>query len=222
MLDKYVKSFGLRGKCYRFRDHHLIKNMKAAHLLSAIAWGGGAFAMQALNILRTSAAGDVPPEMIARCSWFIDTWVVMPGLFGCILTGLFYSIFTSLGFFRFAWIIYKWLISASALFWGLFFWSGAGDELIAWLGNSVLAGFLLFIRGLILPNSVWASILQTCIILSMCLISIYRPLTFLPHKHAASDAGKAPLLPVEPSDFEDGSLSDGLCCPDRDTAQRNS
>lgn len=198
MLDKYVRSYGLRGKCYRFRDHHLIKNMKAAHLLSAIAWGGGAFAMQALNILRTSATGDVPQEMIARCSWFIDTWVVMPGLFGCILTGLFYSIFTSLGFFRFAWVIYKWLISVSALFWGLLFWSGVGDTIIAWLGDSMLAEFLRFIRGLILPNSVWASILQTCIILSMCLISIYRPLSLFPHGHGGSNAGKVPMLPAEP------------------------
>ena len=195
MLDKYVKSFGLRGKCYRFREHHLIRNMKAVHLLSAIAWGGGALAMQALNILRTSAGGGVPPDMIARCSWFIDTWVVMPGLFGCILTGLFYSIFTSLGFFRFAWIIYKWLISASALFWGLFFWSGLGDRLIQWLGSSVFADPLRFVRGLILPDSVWASILQTCIILSMCLISIYRPLFFLPGRHRARPEGKMPLLP---------------------------
>lgn len=194
MLDEHVRSFGQRGKCYRFRDHDLIKNMKAVHLLSAIAWGGGAFAMQALHILRTSAGG-VPPEMVARCSWFIDTWVVMPGLFGCILTGLFYSFFTSLGFFRFAWIIYKWLISASALFWGLFFWSSAGDSLIAWLGNSILADLLRFMRGLILPDSVWASILQTCIILSMCLISIYRPLSFLPGRHRAGPGGKMPLLP---------------------------
>ena len=217
MLDKYVKSFGLRGKCYRFRDHHLIKNMKAAHLLSAIAWGGGAFAMQALNILRTSAAGAVPPEMIARCSWFIDTWVVMPGLFGCILTGLFYSVFTSLGFFRFAWIIYKWLISASALCWGLLFWSGFGDRLISWLGDSPLARLLLFIRGLILPDSVWASLLQTCIILSMCLISIYRPLHFIPRKHGGSDEGKAPLLPVSP--VEEG-LTPELFCREDEDAQR--
>lgn len=222
MLDKYVKSFGLRGKCYRFRDHHLIKNMKAVHLLSAIAWGGGAFAMQALNILRASATGDVPPEMIARCSWFIDTWVVMPGLFGCILTGLFYSIFTSLGFFRFAWIIYKWLISASALFWGLFFWSGAGDGLIQWLGNSPLAGFLLFVRGLILPNSVWASILQTCIILSMCLVSIYRPLSFLPHRHGEGDAGKAPILPGDPAGAADEAAPEVFFCPDGGTAKRES
>ncbi|MDE5879791.1 MAG: hypothetical protein K2G99_07215 [Desulfovibrio sp.] len=194
MLDEHVRSFGLRGKCYRFRDHDLIKNMKAVHLLSAIAWGGGAFAMQALHILRTSAGG-VPPEMVAHCSWFIDTWVVMPGLFGCILTGLFYSFFTSLGFFRFAWVIYKWLISASALFWGLFFWSSLGDTVIAWLGASVFADLLRFMRGLILPDSVWASILQTCIILSMCLISIYRPLSFLPGRQRLRPGGKAPLLP---------------------------
>ena len=133
--------------------------------------------------------------MIARCSWFIDTWVVMPGLFGCIATGLFYSIFTSLGFFRFAWVIYKWLVSASALFWGLLFWSSLGDRLIAWLGDSALARALGFVRGLILPDSVWAILLQTCIILSMCLISIYRPLALFHSTKGMNGVGKHPALP---------------------------
>ena len=151
--------------------------------------------MQALHILRTSESGGIPPEMIARCSWFIDTWVVMPGLFGCIATGLFYSIFTSLGFFRFAWVIYKWLVSASALFWGLLFWSSLGDRLIAWLGDSALARALGFVRGLILPDSVWAILLQTCIILSMCLISIYRPLALFHSTKGMNGVGKHPALP---------------------------
>lgn len=184
MLDEEVRSFGIKGKCYRFRDNHLIKNMKALHLLSAIAWGGGAFAMQALHILRTSTDAEISQAAISHCSWFIDTWVVMPGLFGCILTGLFYSIFTSLGFFKFAWIVYKWLVSIAALFWGLLFWSNLGNELIAWLSQYNLDGPMLFMRSLILPDSLGAIILQTFIILSMCLISIYRPLRFFPWKSA--------------------------------------
>ncbi|MBD5641114.1 MAG: hypothetical protein HDQ91_01680 [Desulfovibrio sp.] len=176
MRDQEVKSFGLRGKGYRFRENHVLKNIKAIHILASIAWGGGAFAMQALHLMRTIATDAATAQTIASCSRFIDTWVVMPGLFGCILTGLFYSLCTAIGFFRFLWIIYKWIITASACFWGLIFWSSLGDSLIAWLAPCNLDGPLLFMRSLILPDAIWAIAIQTAIILSMCLISVYRPL----------------------------------------------
>lgn len=176
MRDREVKTFGLRGKGYRFRDNNILKNMKAIHILSAIAWGGGAFAMQALHLMRTAAQDKGLESVIASCSYFIDTWVVMPGLLGCIVTGLFYSVFTAIGFFKFLWIIYKWIITASACFWGLLFWSSLGDRLIGWLAAYGAAGSLLFVRSLILPDAIWAIVLQTGIILSMCLISVYRPL----------------------------------------------
>lgn len=185
MIDAEVKSFGIRGKGYRFRDNHLLKNMKAVHILSSIAWGGGAFAMQALHIMRASHPAGEAADMIASCSYFIDTWVVMPGLLGCIVTGLFYSIFTSFGFFKFAWIIYKWLITVNACFWGLLFWSSLGENLIQALKPYGLDGFLIFMRSMILPDSISVSILQTAIILSMCLISVYRPLGWwVPKKDA--------------------------------------
>lgn len=176
MLDKEVRIFGIRGKGYRFRENHLLKNMKAFHILAAIAWGGGAFAMQALHVMRTLCPDQAVIKIISQCSYFIDTWVVMPGLLGCILTGLFYSLFTAFGFFRFFWIIYKWIVTINACFWGLIFWSSLGDRLIAWLATYHLQAPMIFMRGLILPDSIWTISLQTIIILSMCLISVYRPL----------------------------------------------
>lgn len=176
MRDEEVKIYGTRGKGYRFRENYILKNMKALHILAAIAWGGGAFAMQALHIMRTFSDNAETVKLIAQCSYFIDTWVVMPGLFGCILTGLFYSIFTAMGFFRFLWIIYKWIVTINACFWGLIFWSSAGEKLIEWLAQYNLASLIVFMRSLILPDSIWAIALQTIIILSMCLISVYRPL----------------------------------------------
>lgn len=136
-----------------------------------------------LACMRTITAEESVRQIIAQCSYFIYTWVVMPGLFGSILTGLFYSIFTSMGFFKFAWIIYKWIITLNALFWGLLFWTSAGNRIIALLGEGYLASFLIFIRGMILPASLWAIIVQTCIILSMCLISVYRPVRCWSHHH---------------------------------------
>lgn len=175
-MNKDVKAFGAKGKGYRFQENYLLKNMKALHILSAIAWGGGAFAMQALHFMRTMEANSDISGIISQCSYFIDTYVVMPGLFGCIVTGLFYSIFTAFGFFRFFWILYKWIISVNAGFWGLIFWSSAGNRLIERLAFWHLDTPLRFMREMILPDSIWAIVIQTLIILSMCLISIYRPL----------------------------------------------
>lgn len=186
-MDRNVKSFGSRGKGYRFQENHLLKNMKAFHILSAIAWGGGAFAMQALHLMRTLNQDVNKTIIINQCSYFIDTWVVLPGLLGCILTGLFYSIFSAFGFFRFLWIVYKWVISVNACFWGLMFWSSAGDRLIEWLRSYHLEGLLIFIRELILPDTICAIALQTFIILSMCLISIYRPLGWW-HKYCVLES----------------------------------
>lgn len=180
MFDNVIKKFGTRGKGYRWRDNKLIKGMKAFHLLAAIAWGGGAFAMQALALLRQSQTEPTAEAIVAYCSWWVDTWVVMPGLLGCLFSGLFYSIFTAIGFFKFAWIGYKWLITASACFWGLLFWSGSGDKLIAWLAAYDLEQPLLLVRSCILPDNIWGILLQTAIIFSMCLISVYRPVSFKP------------------------------------------
>lgn len=179
MFGDIIKKYGMRGKGYRFRDNELLKCVKAIHILAAAAWGGGAFAMQALGILERSLDSiGLARATVAYCSHFVDTWVVMPGLFGCIFTGLFYSIFTSIGFFKFAWIIYKWLVTVSACFWGLLFWSGGGDRLIVWLAQYGLSSPLVFIRNCILPATIWATLLQTAIIFSMLLISVYRPITF--------------------------------------------
>lgn len=175
MANEIIKKYGMRGKGYRFRDNELLRCIKAIHILAAAAWAGGAFSMQALGILERSLSDAAQAAIVGRCSHFVDTWVVMPGLFGCILTGLFYSTFTSIGFFRFAWIFYKWLVTASACFWGLLFWTGAGDRIIAWLAQYGYAMPLILIRHCILPTNLWGTMLQTAIIFSMLLISVYRP-----------------------------------------------
>ena len=74
--------------------------MKALHLLAALAWAGGAFSMQALGFLKLGMDDPATVKLVEYCRYIVDSWVVMPGLIGCVLTGLFYSIFTSLGFFQ--------------------------------------------------------------------------------------------------------------------------
>ena len=152
--------------------------MKALHLLAALAWAGGAFSMQALGFLKLGMDDPATVKLVEYCRYIVDSWVVMPGLIGCVLTGLFYSIFTSLGFFKFAWVTFKWIISFCAGFWGTFFWLPVGDRCIEWLTPMGLDWPLRFVRSCILPEELWASLVQVAIIFAMALISIYRPLTW--------------------------------------------
>ncbi|MGE9984134.1 hypothetical protein [Desulfovibrio sp. SGI.169] len=185
MLSETVRHYGTLGKGFSARDNIIIKGMKALHVLAATAWAGGALSMQALSFLRLSSDDPAFAAQVAVCLHFVDTWVVMPGLAGCLLTGLFYSCCTSIGFFRFAWIGYKWFISLCAGFWGTMFWGPWGDELVARLVPLGLDGALRFVRACVLPENMWAGALQLCIILSMCLISSYCPLSFRPARGKA-------------------------------------
>ncbi|MDO5484663.1 MAG: hypothetical protein Q4F27_07105 [Desulfovibrionaceae bacterium] len=172
-----VRMYGSLGKGRSSPDNVVIKSMKALHLLAATAWAGGAMSMQALSFLKLSSHDPVVVTQTAYCLYFVDTCVVMPGLSLCILTGLFYSLYTAIGFFRFFWIGYKWLVTLAAGFWGTMFWMPWGDNLIAWLTPYGLDWPLRAIRACILPENMFEGALQVLIILSMCLISVYRPLS---------------------------------------------
>lgn len=177
-LPDVLKDYGRRGRAMSSPDNSLIKTLKAIHLLSATAWAGGALSMQALSFLKLSTEDPVVRDQIAYCLHFIDTVVVIPGLCGCALTGLFYSLFTALGFFRYAWVGFKWLITLCAAFWGTMFWGPWGDYLIARLAEHGWDWPIRFVKAFILPQSMWQGAMQLGIILVMCLISVYRPLSF--------------------------------------------
>ncbi len=195
IFNEKVRHYGITGRGISARENVVIKTTKAIHLLSATAWAGGSFSMQALSYLRLSGGLDeVTQAHVAFALRFIDTWVVMPGLAGCILTGLFYSLFTSIGFVHFFWIGYKWLISALAAFWGTLFWSPAGNLLIEYSKQWGLDPLFLFIRSCLLPESFWQAVLQTMIIFSMLLISVYRPLTWRQCLHLPDLHNKTPIV----------------------------
>jgi drug/metabolite transporter (DMT)-like permease len=174
-LPDNVRNFGLRGKGQSFQDTTWVKTFKAVHMLFATAWAGGALSMQALNFLKLSTADPVEQAHAVWCLHFVDTYVVIPGLLGCIATGLFYSIFTAIGFFRNAWIGFKWLVVMGAGFWGTLFWGPWGNILIAKLEPWGLDAPVRFIKAFILPEDMWQGALQLAIILTMCLVSVFRP-----------------------------------------------
>ena len=173
--DASIRRYGSRGKGRSARDHVVIKAMKALHVLGAAAWTGGVLAMLSISLLKLAGRPAADPDFFI---YYIDTCLVMPGLALCILTGLFYSLCTAIGFFKFAWIGYKWCISLCAACMGTLFWLPWGDALIVRLAPLHLDWPLHLARGCLLPENLSQCLLQGALVLSMCLISIYRPLTF--------------------------------------------
>ena len=172
-----IRNFGIRGKGFSSPDNYIIRTLKAIHLLSATAWAGGALGLQALSYLKFTIDDPVAINWIAYALHFVDTWVVIPGLFGCILTGLFYSCFTALGFFKYAWIYLKWLVACFAACFGLLFWSQYGEICLQNLSPYGLDVPLKLIRGIMIPEKPWQGAIQLISILGVCLISVYRPLS---------------------------------------------
>ncbi len=172
-----IRHFGARGKGFSSPDNYVIKTVKTFHLLGATAWSGGVLSLLALSYLTRTIVDPAALSWIDFSLQFIDTWVVMPGLMVCLLTGLFYSGLTSIGFFTYDWIRIKWIVTAFAAFGGFFFMSPVGDACIAKLHAFGWDTPLRIVRGLLFPETFWQALVQIGIIVCMYVISIYRPLS---------------------------------------------
>ena len=64
VFSERVRNYGSRGKGVSARDNHIIKGMKALHLLAALAWAGGAFSMQALGFLKLGMDDPAPVKLV--------------------------------------------------------------------------------------------------------------------------------------------------------------
>ena len=98
-----------------------MKWLKFLHLIAACSWVGGALALAVLNISNPLAENDGMLAGINLAGHQADIWVVViPGAFGCLLTGLLYALFTPWGFFKHGWLICKWVITIGAILSGTF------------------------------------------------------------------------------------------------------
>jgi len=93
------------------------KWIRALHMLSACLWGGGALSLVLLHCLFVPSSGEA---LYGRdiCLKLVDQYVVTAGALGCLLTGFIFAWKSSWGFFRFKWIITKWVINISFIIFG--------------------------------------------------------------------------------------------------------
>jgi hypothetical protein len=112
-------------------------------MIAVASWVGGAISLMLLYFLKNGITDGGVLYGINQSIHHVDmTVVVIPGAFGCLVTGLIYSVFSNWGFFRHNWIILKWAVTISAILFGTFFlgpWETRMMELSGTLGLSAIS-----------------------------------------------------------------------------------
>jgi uncharacterized membrane protein len=116
--------------------------LKGFHLIAASCWVGGVVALMLLYFLKNGVTDGGVLYGMNQSIHHVDIWVVVtPGAFGCLFTGLAYSLFSHWGFFKHNWLTVKWVITIVAIASGTIFlgpWEVAMLETSGKLGISAL------------------------------------------------------------------------------------
>jgi len=116
--------------------------LKGFHLIAVSCWIGGAVALLLLYFLKNGVTDGSVLYGINQSIHHVDMLVVViPGAFGCLITGLLYSTFSNWGFFKHNWLVFKWIVTVAAILFGIFFlgpWETAVMEISGNLGMSSL------------------------------------------------------------------------------------
>jgi len=117
--------------------------LKGFHLIAVSCWIGGAVALLLLYFLKGPAGDGGVLFGINQSIHHVDMMViVIPGAFGCLLTGLIYAVFTNWGFFKHNWMVFKWIVTVVAILFGTFWlgpWETRMMEISGELGLSALS-----------------------------------------------------------------------------------
>ncbi len=153
-----------------------LKWLKGFHLVGVSCWIGGGFALVLLYFLKSGVTDGGVLYGINQSTHHVD-WavVIIPGAFGCLTTGLLFSVFSNWGFFKHAWITFKWIVTVLAILFGSYFlgpWETAMVEISGKLGMSSLSSpeYLYSER----MHVVFATV-QLLALLTIVFVSIFKP-----------------------------------------------
>jgi hypothetical protein len=96
-----------------------LKWVKAFHAFFACMWVGAAIVLSVKQFFVNPASGGELYGIMATLD-FIDIYIIIPGAFGVLLTGLIFSIWTHWGWFKHNWIVVKWVICLYGIIFGTY------------------------------------------------------------------------------------------------------
>jgi len=119
----------MQGKIMKKLSPKSQKWLKAFHILCVSLWVGGAITVSGKQFF-IQAKTDGELYGIVSTMDYVDLFIIIPGALGCFVTGLMYSTLTPWGWFKYRWIIVKWIICLYGIIFGTYF-------LGPWLGKLV-------------------------------------------------------------------------------------
>jgi uncharacterized membrane protein len=193
MIRSKVKAWTESGSAMMKLTSTGLKWLKGFHLVAVCCWIGGAVALNLLYLLKDDLTDGGVLYGINRSIHHVDMAViVIPGAFGCLLTGLIYSIFSKWGFFKHTWLTVKWIVTVVAILFGTFFlgpWETAMMEISKELGlAAVTHPEYLYCQQM---NLVFGTV-QLLVLIVTVFISIFKP-----WKSTKATAGKRNTQRVE-------------------------
>ncbi|GAB6179802.1 hypothetical protein JCM14036_11210 [Desulfotomaculum defluvii] len=149
--------------------------LKGFHIFFACLWIGAAASMILLTFVRGHIIDGDELWAVHASIKLIDDYIIIPSAIGCLMTGILFSLLTNWGFFKFNWIIVKYIINIAAILFGTFFlgpWVNGMeaiskvDRLLA-LQNDTYLYYLTM-------NKYFGS-LQAIILIIAAFISVFKP-----------------------------------------------
>lgn len=159
-----------------------MKALKCLHLILAAVWFGSSVSLNLLRCLvgEPDAAGMY---WMAQVLETIDLKILVPGVIGCLLTGLVYGRFTHWGFFRHRWLAVKWGLSLFIMLFGTFYTAPIIKETVT-IGKALAEGSGDAARYWELVAAVTrGGVLQLTLLIAVMLISVYRPWKRIPNRN---------------------------------------
>lgn len=151
-----------------------LKILKILHLSSTFMWIGGALSMMLLIV------GIIPTEshemyMHSLSLKMIDDWLIIIGAYGCIITGLIYSIFTKWGFVKHRWIAVKWILTIFMVLSGTFMMGPRVNGNVYTPENISLYSTANSTFWDNITQVKYWGILQLVLLITVVIISVYKP-----------------------------------------------
>ena len=153
-----------------------LKWLKGFHLIAVSCWAGGGVALILLYFLKNGVNDGNVLYGIDQSIHHVDmAVVVIPGAFGCLVTGVLYSSFSNWGFFKHKWMIFKWIVTIVAILFGTFClgpWETTMMEISGKLGMSSLSNSEYLYNEKM--NFIFGT-MQVLVLMITIFISIFKP-----------------------------------------------
>jgi len=160
-----VKKLGLKGKAW----------LKGFHIFFCCAWVGTGLSMVLLGLVKGHTPNGDELYAVNACIKLLDDFIIIPAAFGSLITGLLICWLTNWGFFKFNWVIFKWISTIAQILFGTF-WLGPWTNGATAISDAERAITLknqtyLYFREM---NNYFGSI-QVLLLIVVVFISVFKP-----------------------------------------------